>query len=388
MVWSVKDAPVSDVQERVVLTIMAEEAGEDGTGTFLSVPHIAERARLSDREVRRCIADMLERKLIQLGDQSLARYIRRDQRPKVYDLMIPYSWFGNVDRVNAWRRRTRNLPPLSPDDRPEIAPPPPKKQRADAGKKRMRGKAAIEDMAHLADGVTSSPVVDGVTASHAVDASVTTDGHHRVTGSDHGVTSKSPRGDYQSPDPVVTNPSTSPPTPPPPLGGNSPGGPTAEGEGESAMTEEGDDLDSVVSDVVSRRNAMATRLGRRPDWLARSVRSALQSAIADGRSLEDAAEALRAVADDEGTQSPRRILADGWWSSWAASRRKPAAVPDESTPEPRRGSCPEPRCDSRAGGIGWILDETLDRPAAPCPTCRPGKARRWRAGQLAVTAAN
>jgi hypothetical protein len=193
MIWAVKDAPLADCEEHAVLTVMADEADEDGCGVWLAIPTIAERARLSERQAARCVKDLRERGVLGLGDQSLAARIRADRRPVVYDLLIPFSWFGvRIERVNRSRDK-KGLEPLTAASRPDIAEPPPRKRRSDAGSSRARQP--------IPDGVTSShaDAPDGVTSSRPADG-VTNSPPGLVNR--HGVTSKSPRGDYQSYDPV------------------------------------------------------------------------------------------------------------------------------------------------------------------------------------------
>ncbi len=138
MVWVLSgDAPVADVNEYAVLSTMADKADSDGCGTWLSKETIAARAHVSEETVKRCWRNMTKRGLIAKGDQNLVRHYRADRRPVVWDLLIPYAWFSNIDRINAERERL-GRPPLTPADRPPIAPPPAKKQRADKGKPRAK----------------------------------------------------------------------------------------------------------------------------------------------------------------------------------------------------------------------------------------------------------
>jgi hypothetical protein len=195
MIWAVKDAPLKDVYEHAVLTVLSDEADEAGCGVFPSVPTIAERAHCDPREVRRCLVDMEARKILGRGDQALAAYIRADRRPIVYDVLMPASAYGTValERVNRERLR-KGRPPLTSENRPDIAPPPPKPRRSDVGKPKKKKV--------LVDARTASPGVDGRTSSPGGLA----DAHDRTT--------RSPRPDYQSANPLVLDPEEI--TPPPP----------------------------------------------------------------------------------------------------------------------------------------------------------------------------
>ncbi|MFJ8314039.1 MULTISPECIES: hypothetical protein [unclassified Streptomyces] len=136
MVWAVSgDAPVADVNEFAVLGCMADKADHDGCGTWQSKETIAQRTHVSEETVKRCWRNMLKRGLIAKGDQDLVKHYRADKRPVVYDLLIPYTWFSNIDRINAERERL-GRPPLTPENRPPIAPAPAKTPRADKGKPR------------------------------------------------------------------------------------------------------------------------------------------------------------------------------------------------------------------------------------------------------------
>ncbi|MCA1222189.1 hypothetical protein [Streptomyces sp. 8L] len=138
MVWVLSgDAPVADVNEYAVLAAMADKADSDGCGSWLSKETISDRVHVSDETVKRCWRNMARRKLIAKGDQSLVSRYRADRRPVVYDLLIPYEWFSNIDRVNTERERL-GREPLTPEDRPCIEPAPTKKRRADKGKPRPK----------------------------------------------------------------------------------------------------------------------------------------------------------------------------------------------------------------------------------------------------------
>ncbi|ELP67648.1 hypothetical protein STRTUCAR8_08592 [Streptomyces turgidiscabies Car8] len=133
ILWALKDAPVADSMERLVLVVLGEHAGgADGCTAFPSRDTIAALALADPKTVQRVIQRLVKRKLIAPGDQGAAQYIRADRRPVVYDLMIPYSWFSDPERVNEERQK-RGLPPLTPADRPDIAEAAAKVRRKDAG---------------------------------------------------------------------------------------------------------------------------------------------------------------------------------------------------------------------------------------------------------------
>ena len=140
ILWALKDAPVADSLERLILVVLGEHAGgADGCTAFPSRDTIASLALADPKTVQRVIQRLVKRKLIAPGDQGAAQYIRADRRPVVYDLMIPYSWFPNPGRMNE-ERQERGLPPLTPADRPDIAAAATKARRKDAGVPRSKAR--------------------------------------------------------------------------------------------------------------------------------------------------------------------------------------------------------------------------------------------------------
>lgn len=138
LVWAFKVAPVKDSIEKLVLQCLADAGDEDGCNCFPSQDTIAERAMISSRSVRDRLGELEQRGIIQRGDQRAAAHIPADKRPVVWDVMIPYTAFGDgVDSVNLYRKG-KGRPPITPQSRPALPPPPPPKKRADAGKKRSK----------------------------------------------------------------------------------------------------------------------------------------------------------------------------------------------------------------------------------------------------------
>ncbi|MEU5510830.1 helix-turn-helix domain-containing protein [Streptomyces fungicidicus] len=169
-----KDAPTADINEWGTLVCLAEAADEDGCNAFPSVKTMAAYAKISTRTVQRALAAMEERKLIAEGDQRAAHYIPVHRRPTVHDLLIPYDWFRDIERTNAFRMRL-GRPPLTRTDRPPIAPAPPKKTRADKGRPKPKetsqdagpegepeGRLEVTRVENPAQGATTS---QGVTTS-------------------------------------------------------------------------------------------------------------------------------------------------------------------------------------------------------------------------------
>jgi hypothetical protein len=118
--WS-ESAPVGDVYERAIITLMAHRANADGTGAFPSTPTLAKYAMCDERSIRRRLEVLRDRGLIAYGDQDLALKIPARYRPKVYDLLIPFTWYSAAQLVDVNRERgNQGLPPLSEAERPPI----------------------------------------------------------------------------------------------------------------------------------------------------------------------------------------------------------------------------------------------------------------------------
>lgn len=144
LLWALRDAPVANVEEWAILVCMAGRADPDGCNTFQAVDTIAEAVRLSPDTVKRRQRAMLDRGLLALGDQEAAHRYRPGHRPTVYDLQVPYDWFGTgIDRVNRDRAKD-GLPPLTPQDRPPLGGPPEKPRRKDAGVPRPKPNTSVE----------------------------------------------------------------------------------------------------------------------------------------------------------------------------------------------------------------------------------------------------
>lgn len=196
ILWALKTAPVIDAEERVILVTLAESAWSDGTDAFPSKKTIAEIAKIDPKTVQRRLKAMTERGLIAKGNQDAAAYIPEHFRPTVYDLMIPYSWFPDIDQVNE-ERKAKGKPPLTPEDRPDLPEAPPRKQRADKGRRRKK-----------------PPAEGGTTSPRGEDSqSPGQNGQEGGTASPGGGDYKSPTGGLQDPQPSPVNPRLDTPRP-------------------------------------------------------------------------------------------------------------------------------------------------------------------------------
>ncbi|MFJ2868331.1 hypothetical protein [Kitasatospora sp. NPDC087314] len=91
-------------------------------------------AALCDKStVTRRLKRLEARGIIREGDQRAAFRIPKCLRPKVYDLLIPFSFFSHeqLPKVNE-DRADRGLGPLTAEDRPPLAPAPRKPRAARA----------------------------------------------------------------------------------------------------------------------------------------------------------------------------------------------------------------------------------------------------------------
>ncbi|MFF2650574.1 helix-turn-helix domain-containing protein [Streptomyces sp. NPDC058045] len=178
--WASMSAPIADVNEFAVLMMLAEKAGADGCGAFPARKTIADRTCIAPRTVLRALQRMEERRLIAQGDQRAAEYIRADRRPVVYDLLIPAAWYSaqQLADVNE-ERQQHGLPPLTPKNRPEIAPAPGKNTRSDVGK------AAPQRRRKTQRGVSETPCEGGVRGVSETDTGCLED--------THGVSQRHPR---------------------------------------------------------------------------------------------------------------------------------------------------------------------------------------------------
>ncbi|MCA1834807.1 MAG: hypothetical protein LC721_00155 [Actinobacteria bacterium] len=156
LLWATKSAPIADASEWAVLVAMAEAADDDGCNCYRSRTTIGSMVKLDPKTVGRRQAEMESRGLLKRGDQSVVNHIPADRRPVVWDLMIPYGWFPDIDKTNQ-ARKSRGRQQLTPQDRPEIAQPAEdkgRKQRSDKGVPRL----------HSVEGI-ASPVDNGGTTS-------------------------------------------------------------------------------------------------------------------------------------------------------------------------------------------------------------------------------
>lgn len=188
ILWALKSAPVADTTEKLILVSQAEHAFSDGCDAFPSKKTLAEIALSDPKTVQRKLRAMERRGLIARGNQLAAAYIDEWFRPTVYDLLIPYSWFPDIEQVNA-ERKARGKAPLTPQNRPDIALAPDRRVRSDKGKPRPKKK--------------EKPAVPGDSESPGAQGDAEGEGG---TDSPGGGDCESRRGGLRDPQPSPVNP--------------------------------------------------------------------------------------------------------------------------------------------------------------------------------------
>lgn len=89
MSWVWDNAPTSKPSELLTLLVLADHANDDGTGCWPSVRTIKRRIRASERTVQYALRDLEAKGIIRKGNQDRTAHHRPDQRPTVYDIVIP-----------------------------------------------------------------------------------------------------------------------------------------------------------------------------------------------------------------------------------------------------------------------------------------------------------
>ncbi|MEU4587244.1 helix-turn-helix domain-containing protein [Kitasatospora aureofaciens] len=161
--WAAEHSPVSDPYERLILIALARRANSDGTDAYPSRNTLARSGLCDKSTVTRRLNAMEARGLIREGDQRAAFRIAEAFRPKVYDLMIPFSFYSpdQMEKVNQ-ERIDRGLAPLRAKDRPDLGPAPAKKTRADKGTKRPKRAARNPPLSIASEegGASSTPLLE------------------------------------------------------------------------------------------------------------------------------------------------------------------------------------------------------------------------------------
>ena len=138
MLWALKNAPVINAEERLILIALADHSWDDGRAAWPSQATLAERSLVATRTVRRRLEQLEARGLISRGDQLLVQHLRSDHRPVVWDLMIPLAWFRDLEQLGRYWQDNK-LTPLTAKDRPDLPAAPALRSRVDKGTTRPHG---------------------------------------------------------------------------------------------------------------------------------------------------------------------------------------------------------------------------------------------------------
>lgn len=121
MIWVMESAPVVSHTELAVLYALADRASDDGSAAFPSQAWIAERARCSERTVKRQLKNLADRGVIRPGEDRHVSYIRGDRRPLVWDLDLSLTraaTTGQNDTPSAKCTDPTRGQPVTPSDTP------------------------------------------------------------------------------------------------------------------------------------------------------------------------------------------------------------------------------------------------------------------------------
>lgn len=196
IIWALEHAPVIDAAERAVLMALANKGDFDGCNAYRGYPSIAKIAKVDPKTVERKCHAMEKRGIIrrQPGPKP-AGWVRLpgDKKTVVWEIMIPHSYFSAQQLANTNETRAeRGRAPITPKNRPDLAPAPEKKARADKGKKRPK-----DPTEERGDSESPRPKEsEGTTSPPATGLRIP------------------PRGDYESPNLLIA-PSSSPSPPAP-----------------------------------------------------------------------------------------------------------------------------------------------------------------------------
>lgn len=88
MSWALYEVPDLKPTTRLVLAILADHSGHDGTGAYPSAQTVAEAVGIDRRNVMTHIKQLENLGLIKRGDQRHVQHIAKQFRPVVYDLCM------------------------------------------------------------------------------------------------------------------------------------------------------------------------------------------------------------------------------------------------------------------------------------------------------------
>lgn len=369
ILWAMKDAPTADINEWGTLCCLAEAADEDGCNAFPAVKTIASYAKISTRTVQRALAAMVERGLIAEGDQRAAAYIPEHRRPTVYDLLIPYDWFRDIERTNTFRTRIGRRP-LAQADRPPIAPAPPKKTRADKGKPKPKKDTEGAPVEGEPGGrLEVTPVENGPTEGGRQEVTPVENPEKGATTS-QGVTSSPEWGDLKSQEGrlVVTQTTPTTRTTDSPL-------PSVGSSGTAPANEEGRKDGSALDVPTQKKQARAVERTPGVDLLL-GLGNERPELLLTGKVLQDQGRTVDGLLLGDW---PRDLILTALMRPLPRDTRSVGAVISRrlqdlaATPVPRRMAMPAPRNPEAAPGHWERYEETKQASVWQPDPMMPGK---------------
>lgn len=343
--WALEHSPVTCPYERLILTCLARRANADGTDAYPSRRTLAAAGLADKSTVTRKLNTLEKRGIIREGDQRAALRIPAHLRPKVYDLLIPFSYYSPVqlERVNR-ERSDRGLKPLTPEARPDIAPAPERKHRSDKGKKRPPKKPV------------PSPAPEGGASSTPLDSSQFEGGASstRVLEVLQGGASSTPKLSFNSVPSLSTDPAVAAEAGTDEREAAAPEGKDSVAGGGAPGARTRTDADAVVDAYVTA-HISTVGVPPRPASVHR-VRTDAARLLAAGRGAAH----LERLASE--------LAAQGWDDLVKHLAKNPE--PNRTVPGAARpwcGQCPPPdHPDHR-----WLISDDDDETAVKC-ACHPG----------------
>lgn len=140
ILWAAEDAPIRDAQERAILVALVMAGDDDGLNCFRPYAVLAGVARVDRKTAGRKCREMEARGILRRQTRHISPAwfeIPETEQPVVWEVMIPAEWWNPAElaALNE-RRETGGRPALTSENRPPIAPAPPKRIRIDNGKPR------------------------------------------------------------------------------------------------------------------------------------------------------------------------------------------------------------------------------------------------------------
>lgn len=187
IIWALEHAPVIDAAERAVLMALANKGDFDGCNAYRGYPALSRVAKVDPKTVKRKCHAMEERGILRRHTGKMPEgwlKLPADKKTVVWEIMIPHSYYSAQQLANVNESRAeRGRAPITPENRPDLAPAPEKAGRKDKGQERPERRKKKTDTPRER-GDTKSPGTEGTTSPPA-------------TG--HEVPS---RGDSESPNPL------------------------------------------------------------------------------------------------------------------------------------------------------------------------------------------